>query len=193
MQDTIPLLGTVVLAFMISIPCGYLRQNFRKYSFMWFFLIHIPIPFHCAVTGKSRCQLALHPFDPGAARLRVSYWAELSVAGENRMAKRSRMSFPKPLPGLLQESFQTLGLAERLRDAEIWRVWPEVVGAVVAARAQPLRIINGTLTVAVSSAPWMQELRFMTGMMREKLNNCLGSEVVREIVLKAGRVDSTRN
>ncbi|MBI5484223.1 MAG: DUF721 domain-containing protein [Deltaproteobacteria bacterium] len=106
------------------------------------------------------------------------------------MAKRSRMSFPRPLPGLLQESFQTLGLAERLRDAEIWRIWPDVVGAVVAARAQPMRIINGTLTVAVSSAPWMQELRFMTGMMKEKLNGRLGSEVVREIVLKAGRVDT---
>jgi hypothetical protein len=45
------------------------------------------------------------------------------------------------------------------------------------------------LTVAVSSAPWMQELRFMTAMMKEKLNNSLGAEVVREIVLKAGRVD----
>lgn len=94
------------------------------------------------------------------------------------------------MPGLLQESLQSLGLAERLRDAEIWRVWTDAVGAVVAARAQPLRIINGTLTVAVSSAPWMQELRFMTGMMKEKLNGRLGAEVVREIILKAGRVDA---
>jgi predicted nucleic acid-binding Zn ribbon protein len=94
------------------------------------------------------------------------------------------------MPGLLQESLQSLGLAERLRDAEIWRVWNETVGTVVAIRAQPLRIINGTLTVAVSSAPWIQELRFMTGIMKEKLNNRLGAEVVREIVLKAGRVDT---
>jgi hypothetical protein len=35
----------------------------------------------------------------------------------------------------------------------------------------------------------MQELRFMTAMMKDKLNLRLGSEVVREIVLKAGRVD----
>jgi hypothetical protein len=80
-------------------------------------------------------------------------------------------------------------LAERLREAEIWRIWPEVVGATLACRAQPVRIINGTLTVAVSSAPWMQELRFMTAMMKDKLNSCLGGEIVREIVLKAGRVD----
>jgi hypothetical protein len=105
------------------------------------------------------------------------------------MTKRPRMSFPRPLSGVMQESLVGLGLAERLREAEIWRIWPDVVGAALACRARPVRIINGTLTVAVSSAPWMQELRFMTGMMKEKLNSCLGAEVVSEIVLKAGRVD----
>ena len=100
------------------------------------------------------------------------------------------MSFPRSLPGLLQESLQGLGLAERLRAAEIWRVWADVVGVPIATRAQPLRIINGTLTVAVSSAPWMQELRFMTGMIKDKLNSRLGAEVVREITLKAGKVEA---
>ena len=99
------------------------------------------------------------------------------------------MPFPRPLSGLVQENLVGLGLAERLREAEIWRIWPDVVGAALATRACPVRIINGTLTVAVSSAPWMQELRFMTAEMKEKLNNRLGAEVVREIVLKAGRVD----
>ena len=105
------------------------------------------------------------------------------------MSKRPRMSFPRPLSGVMQDSLAGSSLADRLREAEIWRVWPEVVGATLACRAQPLRIINGTLTVAVSSAPWMQELRFMTAMMKEKLNLRLGAEVVRDIVLKAGRVD----
>ena len=104
------------------------------------------------------------------------------------MAKRPRMPFPRPLSGVMQDSLAGSGLAERLREAEIWRVWPEVVGSTLAGRAQPLRIINGTLTVAVSSAPWIQELRFMTAMMKEKLNLRLGDEVVKEIVLKAGRV-----
>jgi hypothetical protein len=89
----------------------------------------------------------------------------------------------------MQESLAGSGLADRLRDADIWRIWPEVVGAELACRAQPVRIINGTLTVAVSSAPWLQELRFMTAMMKEKLNDRLGAEVVREIALKAGRVE----
>jgi hypothetical protein len=43
-QDSFLLAGLLVLAFLISIPCGYLRESFRKYSLMWFVLIHLPIP-----------------------------------------------------------------------------------------------------------------------------------------------------
>lgn len=104
------------------------------------------------------------------------------------MAKRARMGFPKPLSELLAGSLKGLGIAERLREADIWRIWPEVVGQVVASRAQPLRIINGTLTVAVSSGPWMQELTFLKGVMKQKLNDSLGSEVVKEIILRSGKI-----
>jgi hypothetical protein len=46
MQASIPIRsGLVFLAFVISVPCGYIRQYYRKYSFMWFLLIHLPIPF----------------------------------------------------------------------------------------------------------------------------------------------------
>jgi hypothetical protein len=104
--------------------------------------------------------------------------------------KRPRMRYPKPLADLLEEGLAGLGLGERLREVDIWRLWPEVVGQAIASRAQPLRIINGILTVAVSSGPWMQELSFLKGMMKQKLNSRLGSEVVREIVLKSGKVVS---
>ena len=45
MQAAIKVLGLVLISFVISLPCGYLRQNYKKYSFMWFLLIHLPIPF----------------------------------------------------------------------------------------------------------------------------------------------------
>ena|SRR6185369_1885628 len=106
------------------------------------------------------------------------------------MAKRSKMRFPRPLTDLLQDELKGLGLADRLREADIWRLWPEVVGPAIAARAQPLRIINGNLTVGVSSGPWMQELTFLKGMIKEKLNTRLEGEVVRAITLKSGKVVS---
>ena len=105
------------------------------------------------------------------------------------MAKRARMRFPLPLGDVARQEFSALGLADRLREADIWRLWPEVVGPTVAARAMPLRIIKGTLTIVVSSGPWKQELGFLKGMMKDKLNDRLGAEVVKEIVLKSGRVD----
>ena len=45
MGGAILVVGLVILALVISIPCGYIRQNYAKYSFMWFLLIHLPIPF----------------------------------------------------------------------------------------------------------------------------------------------------
>jgi hypothetical protein len=105
------------------------------------------------------------------------------------MVKRARMRFPLPLADVARQEFTALGLADRLREADIWKLWPEVVGPTVAARAMPLRIIKGTLTVAVSSGPWKQELGFLKGMMKDKLNDCLGGEVIKEIVLKSGRVE----
>lgn len=44
MQSIISIVGLVLLAFTISIPCGYARQTFPKYSIMWWVLIHLPIP-----------------------------------------------------------------------------------------------------------------------------------------------------
>ena len=105
------------------------------------------------------------------------------------MVKRARMRFPLPLADVARQEITTLGLAERLREADIWRLWSEVVGPTIAARAMPLRIIKGTLTVVVSSGPWKQELGFLKGMMKEKLNDRLGGEVVKDIVLKSGKVD----
>jgi hypothetical protein len=105
------------------------------------------------------------------------------------MVRRSRMRFPLPLADVARQEFTALGLAERLREADIWRLWPEVVGPTVAVRATPLRIIKGVLTVVVSSGPWKQELGFLKSMMKDKLNDRLGGEVVKDIILKSGNVD----
>lgn len=97
------------------------------------------------------------------------------------------MKYPRPLGDIVRQEMAALGLAERMREAEIWRVWSGVVGETVAKRATPLRIINGVLTVAVTSGPWMQELRYVTDMIKDKLNTTLGGEVVSSIVLKSGK------
>ncbi len=55
-------IGLIILAFVISIPCGYLRQSYSKYSFMWFMLIHIPIPFIILLRVKAGLNWHFIPF-----------------------------------------------------------------------------------------------------------------------------------
>jgi ABC-type glycerol-3-phosphate transport system permease component len=45
MESIILIIGLVVFTLIVSIPCGYIRQNFPKYSIVWWVLIHLPIPF----------------------------------------------------------------------------------------------------------------------------------------------------
>jgi len=44
MQSIFSIVGLVTFALLISIPCGYARQNYAKFSPMWWILIHLPIP-----------------------------------------------------------------------------------------------------------------------------------------------------
>jgi hypothetical protein len=73
--------------------------------------------------------------------------------------------------------------------AALWRVWDEVVGDHIARRAQPIRLRGRTLVVAVSSAPWMQELQLLKPTIRAELNRRLPTALVEDLffVLTEGR------
>ncbi len=68
----------------------------------------------------------------------------------------------------------------------IWRVWDKAVGQPIASKARPSAFRQGILTVAVTSAPWMQQLGFLKQQLIEAVNGALGEEMVTEIYLKAG-------
>jgi predicted nucleic acid-binding Zn ribbon protein len=76
-------------------------------------------------------------------------------------------------------------LADRLAPqttlAEVQRVWPDAVGAVVAVQAEPTGERDGVLTVTCSSAVWAQELDLMGPELVARLNAALGSERIRSL------------
>jgi len=57
----------VLLAFLVSVPCGYVRRNYTRYSFMWFLLIHIPIPLIVLMRIKSGLGWGMIPFTLGGS------------------------------------------------------------------------------------------------------------------------------
>jgi len=44
MHNLFVLLGLMLFAIIINLPLGYLRQNYEKFSFGWYFYVHISIP-----------------------------------------------------------------------------------------------------------------------------------------------------
>jgi predicted nucleic acid-binding Zn ribbon protein len=75
----------------------------------------------------------------------------------------------------------------------IWRVWSDAVGAGIARRAEPVRLRGRTLVVAVSSAPWMQELSLLKRNIVAALNDRLPRPLVEDLflVLTEGRSSTT--
>jgi predicted nucleic acid-binding Zn ribbon protein len=69
---------------------------------------------------------------------------------------------------------------------QIWQLWDEVVGQVVAENAQPEAFKGSLLLVRVGSSPWAQQLRFMQREIITKVNQALGKELVKEIRFKVG-------
>jgi hypothetical protein len=72
------------------------------------------------------------------------------------------------------------GVAGERGASAIWRVWEDAVGPAVARRAQPVRLRGRTLVVAVSSAPWMQELQLLKADLRTALNARLAEPLVED-------------
>lgn len=100
--------------------------------------------------------------------------------------KRPKMPRPAAVSSLLAAALHGTPAEARLKEGAIWQVWDKAVGKQIADRARPLAIRGGILTVAVSSAPWMQQLTFLKKGIVEKLNKALGEPLVRDIYLKAG-------
>jgi predicted nucleic acid-binding Zn ribbon protein len=90
-----------------------------------------------------------------------------------------RRTQPRPL------SHAVAALADRLAPqttlAEVQRVWPDAVGDVIAAQAEPTGEREGVLTVTCASAVWAQELDLMGPELVGRINAALGAASVRSL------------
>ncbi len=43
------LMFVVLITFFLNLPFGWLREGVRKFSFLWFLYVHLPIPFIIAL------------------------------------------------------------------------------------------------------------------------------------------------
>ena len=87
------------------------------------------------------------------------------------------------LPALLKE----LRLDARQAEAEVVKVWNNLIDPVVTAHAQPHNLHKGTLFVNVDSSVWLTEIvRYRRKEIIERLQHSFGKSVVQKISFRIG-------
>lgn len=94
------------------------------------------------------------------------------------------------LSELLDKALKGAGLESTSVIWQIAECWAEIVGPRIAARAAPVRLRGGELTLSAPDAVWRQELTLLGPEVAEKVNQKIGKEVVRRIRLVSGEVRS---
>ena len=62
MNEHLILIGLILTAVAVNIPLGYVRQGVEKFSFAWYFYIHISIPLIIYLRVKSGYSWEIIPF-----------------------------------------------------------------------------------------------------------------------------------
>lgn len=105
------------------------------------------------------------------------------------MSKERRPPLPRPLSAsaLIETLLSERGLMDKLHAYRAWQVWDEVVGAQIAARAQPIRLRDDILEIRVDHPVWMQQLQLLKPRLLARLNERLGAGAIRDLFLRQGR------
>ena len=94
--------------------------------------------------------------------------------------------------GVLGRVLESLGLSREMTGWQAVEAWPKLVGPRVARHARAVAFRDGTLHVEVEGSAWMQELSFLKPDLARRINQHVGSELVREVRLSLPRTRFAR-
>ena len=89
----------------------------------------------------------------------------------------------KPLGDLIKEFYELHKGSGYLDEQKAIQCWPQVVGQFIATHTIDLSIRNGVLHVRVDSDALRNELSYSRSLLMKNLNERVGKEIVKEIVL----------
>ena len=71
-----------------------------------------------------------------------------------------------------------------IQALQIGDVWEDIMGKTIARYTEEIKIINDTLFITTHVAPLKQELIFQKEKIKLRVNEALGKNVVKEIIVK---------
>ena len=130
-------------------------------------------------SNKSPLQAQLHE----ARRRTLAQWRGVDLLPLEKARQVSEKSLQDVLPALLGR----LKLDQRLSDAEIIKVWNQVLDPNISTHAQPVNLKNGTLFVQVDNSVWLSEIvHFRREEILTRLQQCFGKKKIVKIAYRIG-------
>jgi hypothetical protein len=121
--------------------------------------------------------------DPRGRRQVLAQWRGIDLTAQ----EKARSLHCRPISELTARVLQGMGLDRKRSEAEIVRVWNQLLDPTVTAHAQPTGIRKGTLFVTVDSSVWLDEIvRYRHRQILEQLQTSFGKDFVTRISFRAG-------
>lgn len=83
----------------------------------------------------------------------------------------------------LKEFLQKSRLKGSIQALQINDVWEEIMGKTIAKYTDKIQIHGSTLYITTSVAPLKQELLYQKDKIRQRVNEALGENVIREVII----------
>jgi predicted nucleic acid-binding Zn ribbon protein len=126
------------------------------------------------------------PLGPGKVTPRqrvVAQWRGVDLAPVERAKAMRARAVSAVLPRVLSD----LRMDRRQAEAEVVKVWNELLDPTVVAHAQPTGLHKGTLFVAVDNSVWLSEIvRYRRKEILDRLQHSFGRDLVRKISFRLG-------
>lgn len=100
---------------------------------------------------------------------------------------------PAPIGSILGSAMVELGWVAPLAHARLMGQWASVVGADIAARCQPVSLVDGELRVAAESTAWATQLRLMAPQILARITRELPAGLVTRLVVTGPSVPSWKH
>ena len=134
------------------------------------------------VQAKQTQAMSASPPTRAAQRV-LAAWRGIDLTEQERARADRARSSGNLMPTLLKR----LGLDQRRREAEVAKVWHNLIDPVVTAHAQPAGIHKGTLFVNVDSNVWLSEIvRYRRHEILQRLQHAFGPDFIARISFRVG-------
>lgn len=96
----------------------------------------------------------------------------------------ARNRSPEALGDILRDLTRSLGIEDRMMQGRVVDTWYEILSEPIRAQVEKAWVKGDRLFVRVKSPAWRQEIHMRRSEWLRRLNEELGRDVVREIVVR---------